>query len=73
MNIKIPSISEFFSRRKAIENHKQEVSKIFGNSRSASRFKNNDNHIFLKNNGVFRLEKAKNSCFFIMLFISVLR
>ena len=29
--------------------------------------------IFLKNNGVFRLEKAKNSCFFIMLFISVLR
>ena len=51
MNIKIPSISEFFSRRKAIENHKQEVSKIFGNSRSASRFKNNDNHIFLKDNG----------------------
>lgn len=29
--------------------------------------------IFLKNNGVFRLKKAKNSCFFIMLFISVLR
>lgn len=50
--IKIPSISDFRATRRLMALQRQEVEKVFGNSRSSGRFKNNNEQvIYLEKHG----------------------